>query len=264
VDVEVAARDGRGKRTELNRSGSNRVDSHHPDRFLRVDRWLVSRPRRDVRPRGHVDWERPDPHGAIWRLGFAHLSWYVALRAFSSYELTHGRVPAIISYLASFVLVRYSKISVPISEEASIASPAHNSQHGREATTTTFGGTVKTSRMDPPIGLQSLRQRPITSTSEPMITIERVYLWKFLRTKPTTPLHASSSGAEGISTPELQDAYSMLLRCNSVCVVMTFIGLLLAILGIMAYVWTTFALAPGIFVSVCFILSLIAACYALR
>jgi len=56
----------------------------------------------------------------------------------------------------------------------------------------------------------------------------------------------------------------MLLRCNSVCAILTFIGLLLAIIGIMAYVWTTFTLTPGIIVSVCFIVSLIAACYALR
>lgn len=173
---------------------------------------------------------------------------------------------AIISYLASFVLVKYNKISIPAPEGGSDDPPAHDSRPGREPTTTTFGGTVKISQPYPSIGLQSLRQRPITVASEPMITIERVYLRNFLRTRrPTnTQFYASSSGTDTVSTPELQDAYSMLMRCNSVCVILTFIGLLLAILGIMAYVWTTFALTPGIFVSVCFIISLIAACYALR
>ena len=98
-----------------------------------------------------------------------------------------------------------------------------------------------------------------------MITIERVYLRNFLRTRPpASPFHASASTPETVTAPELQDAYTMLLRCNSVCVILTFVGLLLAIIGIMAYVWTTFTLVPGIFVSVCFIISLIGACYALR
>jgi len=171
----------------------------------------------------------------------------------------------IISYLASFVLVKYSKISVPTSEGGSTAPPTHGSQPRREATTTTFGGTVKISQPDLPIGLQSLRQRPIADTSETVITIERVYLRNFLRTRPTTSLfYTSSSGKEAVTTQDLQDAYNMLLRCNSVCVLLAFIGFLLAIIGIMAYVWTTFTLAPGIIVSVCFIVSLIGACYALR
>lgn len=118
---------------------------------------------------------------------------------------------------------------------------------------------------DPPIGLQSLHQRGITDTLDSMITIERVYLRNFLRTKPSASLfYTSASKPETVTAPELQDAYAVLLRCNSVCVILTFVGLLLAIIGIMAYVWTTFALAPGIFVSVCFIVSLAAACYALR
>ena len=80
----------------------------------------------------------------------------------------------------------------------------------------------------------------------------------------TPQFYESSSATDPVSTPELEDAYAMLLRCNSVCVLLTFVGLLLAIIGIMAYVWTTFTLTPGIFVSVCFIVSLIGACYALH
>ena len=172
-------------------------------------------------------------------------------------------VPAIISYLASFVLVKYSRISAPPSEGDSTTSPARSSR--REAATTTFGGTVKSSQPDPTIGPQSLRRRPTTDTPKTVNTIERVYLRDFLRTRPPPSLfYTSSSGTEVVDTPELQDAYSTLLRCNSVCVLLTFIGLLLAIIGIMAYVWTTFTLAPGIFVSVCFIVSLIGACYALH
>ena len=101
--------------------------------------------------------------------------------------------------------------------------------------------------------------------SDPMITIERVYLRNFLRTRPSASLfYTSASGPGTVTAPELQDAYTMLLRCNSVCVILTLIGLLLAIIGIMAYVWTTFTLPPGIFVSVCAIVSLVGACYALR
>ena len=39
---------------------------------------------------------------------------------------SRGCVLTVISYLASFVLDNYSKISAPISEEASIASPTQN------------------------------------------------------------------------------------------------------------------------------------------
>jgi len=76
--------------------------------------------------------------------------------------------------------------------------------------------------------------------------------------------YASASKPETVTAPELQDAYTVLLRCNNVCVILTFVGLSLAIIGVMAYVWTTFTLVPGIFVSVCFVISLAAACYALR
>ena len=172
---------------------------------------------------------------------------------------SRGCVLAVISYLASFVLVKYSKISVPISEEASIASPTQSPQPGQESSRK---GSVRTLQSDPPIGLH---RRATTESSDPMITIERVYLRNFLRTRPSPSLfHTSASKQETVSTPELQDAHTMLLRCNTVCAILTFVGLLLAITGIMAYVWTTFALTPGIFVSVCFIVSLIGACYALR
>lgn len=73
---------------------------------------------------------------------------------------------------------------------------------------------------------------------------------------PSTP--------DTVTAPELQDAYNVLLRCNTVCVTLTFVGLLLALIGIMSYVWTTFTLAPGIFVSACIIVSLVGACYGLR
>ena len=176
-----------------------------------------------------------------------------------------GFVLAIIAYLASFVLVKYNRISVPISEEASIASPIQGPYPGLDATTRTRVGSVKISQMDPSIGPQSLRQRATTGISDPMIIIERVYLRNLFRTRPSASLfYASTSQPETVTAPELQDAYNMLLRCNSVCVILTFTGLLLAIIGIMAYVWTTFTLTPGIVVSVCFIISLIGACYALR
>ena len=184
---------------------------------------------------------------------------------FSSPMSSIGFVLAIISYLASFVLVKYSRISVPISEEASIASPIQSPYPGLDATTRTRVGSVKISQLDPSIGPQSLRQRVTAGIPDPMVTIERVYLRNFFRTKPPASLfYASTSQPETVTAPELQDAYNMLLRCNSVCVILTFTGLLLAIIGIMAYVWTTFTLTPGIFVSVCFIVSLVGACYALR
>lgn len=124
---------------------------------------------------------------------------------------------------------------------------------------------MKFQQPDPPIGLQSLQQRATTGISDPMITIERVYLRNFFRTRPSASLfYASASKSDTVTAPELQDAYTMLLRCNSVCVILTSIGLLLAVIGIMAYVWTTFTIVPGIFVSVCVIVSLIGACYALH
>lgn len=166
---------------------------------------------------------------------------------------------AVIAYLASFVLVKYSKVSVPISEEGAVGSP------GRETTTPTPGGTIKSPLPDHPLGLQSLGWHP-NGAFDPAITIERVRLRNLFRRKPPAPVrfYANSSSPGTVTTPELQDAYTVLLRCNSVCVVLTFVGLLLALIGIMAYVWTTFTLPPGIFVSVCFIVSLAAACFALR
>ena len=176
----------------------------------------------------------------------------------------HAPLPAIIAYLASFVLVKYNRISIPISEEASIASPASQlPQLGRDATIRTRGGSIKSPQSDPPIGLQSLHQR--IPTSDPLITIERVYMRNLFRTKlPVSQFYAAALSSGTVTAPELEDAHTLLIRCNGVCVVLAFVGFLLAVTGIMAYVWSTFTLAPGIFVSVCFIASLIGACYALR
>ena len=79
------------------------------------------------------------------------------------------------------------------------------------------------------------------------------------------PISDTASSTPGtVTTPELQDAHNVLVRCNTVCVTLTFVGLLLTLIGIMAYVWTTFTLASGIFVSVCIIISLAGACYGLH
>lgn len=176
-------------------------------------------------------------------------------------KTSHVYIPAIIAYLSSFVLVKYSEISVPTSEEAVIGSP------GPEATTTTPGDAVGRPQSDNLIRLRSLGQKATTNTPDPIIAIERVYLRNLFRTRPISPASAFStpSSTPGtVTAPELQDAYNVLLRCNSVCVTLTFVGLLFALIGIMAYVWTAFTLVPGIFVSVCLIVSLASACYALR
>ena len=98
-----------------------------------------------------------------------------------------------------------------------------------------------------------------------MIRIERFRFRNFFRLNlPASQFYAATFKSGTVTAPELEDAHTLLLRCNGVCVVLTFVGFLLAVTGIMAYVWSTFTLTPGIFVSVCFIVSLIAACYALR
>ncbi|KAF9777860.1 hypothetical protein BJ322DRAFT_1114634 [Thelephora terrestris] len=169
---------------------------------------------------------------------------------------------AIISYLACFVLVKYNRISVPVTEEGDTVVPPR-----RETTATSQGGTAKSPQSVRSTDLNSFGQQPTIGAFEQIITIERVYLRNFLRTRPaafTRRFYAPPSEPGSVTTPELQDAHNVLLRCNSVCVILTFVGLLLATIGIMAYVWTTFTLAAGIFVSVCFIISLATACYALH
>ena len=275
VDVEVAAHDGRGECAESNRSGFWWPTTKRPSllpsphgfclgRFLRVDGWPASRARRDLQPSGHLNWDHPDLHSAIRRIGFAHLSRYGSASALDSYSFTKA-LPAIIAYLASFVLVKYNRISIPISEEASIASPTGQlPQLGRDSTVRTRGGSIKGPPSDPPIGLQSLHQR-IPTGFDPLITIERVSVRNLFKLKlPASQLYAAAFNSGPVTAPELEDAHTLLLRCNAVCVVLAFVGFLLAVTGIMAYVWSTFSLAPGIFVSVCFIVSLIGACYALR
>jgi hypothetical protein len=163
------------------------------------------------------------------------------------------------SYLAAFVLVKYNKISVPISEEATIGSTA------QETITITQQGVVKDPQPGHPIALQPFPQQQFTGILDSMVTIERVYLKNFLRTQPSARMfYAADSNPGTVTAPELRDAHDMLVRCNSVCVVLTFVGLLLVMIGIMAYVWTTYTLVPGIFVSVCFTLSFVASCYALH
>jgi len=165
---------------------------------------------------------------------------------------------AVIAYLASFMLVKYSRISVPISEEPANGLPK------REPTATPPIGSPQ---LDHPIISEPLGHKPIARTLESIVTIERVYLRNLFRTRPPpVPLSffAAAATPGTVTPPELQDAHNLLVRCSALCVTLSFVGLLLALIGIMAFVWTTFTLAAGIFVSVCLIVSLAGACYALR
>src|ERR1700753_2835299 len=123
------------------------------------------------------------------------------------------------SYLGSFVLVKYNKISVPVSEEANVGSTA------QETITITQRGIVKDSQPGHPnIALQSFTQQQISGLGilDSMVTIERVYLKNFFRTQPSARMfHAADSNPGSVTATELHDAHDMLVRCNSVCVVLT-------------------------------------------
>ena len=248
--------------TVLSRSGTDDGFTYVIERLLRRHRWFTLGSRWGLCPDRYICWKYSHLLGVVWCLDSAHLGRCVYLPSFVSDPSPRDCILAAMSYLASFVLVKYNKISVPVSEEANVGSTA------QETITITQRGIVKDSQPGHPnIALQSFTQQQISGLGilDSMVTIERVYLKNFFRTQPSARMfHAADSNPGSVTAPELHDAHDMLVRCNSVCVVLTFVGLLLAIIGIMAYVWTTFTLVPGIFVSACFTLSLIASFYALH
>ena len=140
---------------------------------------------------------------------------------FHRFPQVHVAASWLLLYLASFVLVKYSKISVPISQEASIASPTQSPQSGQETVGPSDRPSIPSSASD---------CRNLWSHDH---NRARVYLRNFIRTRPSPSLfHTSASKQETVSTLELQDAHTMLLRNT----ILTFVGLLLAITGIVTCV----------------------------
>jgi len=145
---------------------------------------------------------------------------------------------AIISFMASFVLVRYKRINIPTASmyvekpsSSSLPSNAIPSRHGR-----------------------------LLEASA--LSIERLHFFDVLPTSIQQRLsHPSSSDP---LSPSLPEALSTLIRCNTVCVLLSLVGFILAVIGILSYVWTWLPRGVSIFTSICLFWGIVGGTYALQ
>ncbi|KZT21038.1 hypothetical protein NEOLEDRAFT_1181970 [Neolentinus lepideus HHB14362 ss-1] len=120
---------------------------------------------------------------------------------------------AIISYIASFALIRFQLVDA----------------EGNEVTQSAPPGLPKAEAIPPSAS---------TSTTSSRIRVSQVRLLPFsLSPRP--------------SRPHPQPPIPLLLWVHTVCIALSSLGFVLAVLGVMSYVWTALASAVKIFTTVC-------------
>ncbi|KAI0369001.1 hypothetical protein BV20DRAFT_421633 [Pilatotrama ljubarskyi] len=150
---------------------------------------------------------------------------------------------SILAYVASFVLIRYrlddAEEHVQAAEHPSGASPGTKAREAVRAT--------------------SLDLRSLVS----------VYQVRPLSFMYRTPPAAVKTGPEAPDTGDaaalriLQSMIQTLTRCHTVVAIMSNVGFILALMGTIAYFWTSLPIALGSFASVCLGVSLVAGVFAI-
>lgn len=135
---------------------------------------------------------------------------------------------AIISFVASFVLVHYQITDIRTTLESS--------------------GVTSFLTSDPS------DPRPLVPTQ--MVSVQRVsLLQKPKKTRdPVVEIFEADTAETKLGMP-----IALLTRCHNLCVFLCVLGFLLGIAGVMSYIWIVYTAVTGIFSSVCIAVSLVGA-----
>jgi hypothetical protein len=155
---------------------------------------------------------------------------------------------AILSFLASFVLVRYRHVESvdPDSPNDEAPAPEHASADSGKSPTHAFTMRYPYARKTHTVSIERFR------------IYDKLVTWVKRRVRRS---HFPDQSEEHLSS--LPEALSTLIRCNVVCMWMSSLGFILAITGILAFAWSWLARSISIFVSVCMFGSAVAGVYAI-
>lgn len=155
---------------------------------------------------------------------------------------------SILSFLASFVLVRYRHVESvdPDSPNDEASAPEHASADSGKLPTHAFTMRYPYARKTHTVSIERFR------------IYDKLVTWVKRRVRRS---HFPDQSEEHLSS--LPEALSTLIRCNVVCMWMSSLGFILAITGILAFAWSWLARSISIFVSVCMFGSAVAGVYAI-
>ncbi|KAI0359585.1 hypothetical protein OH77DRAFT_1472893 [Trametes cingulata] len=168
---------------------------------------------------------------------------------------------SILAYLASFVLIRYrlddAEEQVQVAEHPSNASPSTKAHLVAPASANARRSSI------------SARSEPVRATSRDFRSLVSVYQVRPLEFMYRSPHSSVKTGPEAPDTGDaaalcmLQSMIKTLTRCHTVVAILSNVGFVLALVGTLAYFWTSLPIALGSFASVCLGLSFFGGVYAI-
>ncbi|KII95672.1 hypothetical protein PLICRDRAFT_225726 [Plicaturopsis crispa FD-325 SS-3] len=150
---------------------------------------------------------------------------------------------AVISFVASFILLHYR-----IKDAKTVHDPPSDDDGTTRSPSTSFsGGRPQPDDIKPLTAKSPIPTSPRLIRIEPMVFIEKTQAFDwFKRSKaPEPPLR-------------------LLTRCHTLCISLCGIGFVLAIVGVLAFSWTSLSKGVSAFSTVCVVLCTGAGLYALR
>lgn len=195
------------------------------------------------------------------------------------------RTIAIVAYIASFVLIRYRLNDAEKNEEGTIKEPpsrsratstslnasekrrAHKSSHSHSHRPSASVGST----LSPSSPIEAITDFPMEVFTDlrSLVSVYRTHPLWFLRCNTSRKPQRSrdmdpeaSVVDDAIAT--LKGMVGTLSRAHTVCAIMSSLGFVLALLGILTYSWTAVPTALGIFASACMGACAIAGVVALR
>jgi len=171
---------------------------------------------------------------------------------------------AIISYIACFSLYRY-ELTDARHEERSTGLLASTARYQSQSPTAHSRGASKSSPLVSSSGFSTaLNGSPALDSA--YVSVRRFHLYTLRTTRPDPAILGSGTNAsvELPVTPGIPRLPLDLCGVNNACVAITFVGFVLAILGILAYMWAFLPSYVSIFASVCLGVSMAVGIWVLR
>ncbi|EPQ55162.1 hypothetical protein GLOTRDRAFT_129454 [Gloeophyllum trabeum ATCC 11539] len=151
---------------------------------------------------------------------------------------------AIISYIASFALIRYQLVDAEGEEVTENTDPQQDTENIAASRKATHLNTfTKREAANLPQSESNAYSGVSAASTSSRIRVEQVRIFSFAKSKSKSP--ASSKKQEP------RPPIALLLCVHTMCITLSSLGFALAVLGVMSYVWTSLARSVSIFTTVC-------------
>ncbi|TFK50994.1 hypothetical protein OE88DRAFT_1660170 [Heliocybe sulcata] len=162
---------------------------------------------------------------------------------------------AIISYIASFALIRFQLVDAE-GNEVTQSMPSTGTDAENPAPASTKETPANTMTKAEATNIPPSASDPLsTSSSSSRIRVQQVHLFRL----STLSLHKAPPQPQHEKAP-----IALLLWVHTVCITLSSLGFVLAVVGVVAYVWNMLATSVSIFTTICLGISFIALASVLR